>query len=154
MSGTLFAKIVRREVPRGCELSEVPPSPQEYCTLRQAAGMPPRSVEAAEAGLPNSWYAVSVRRDGRLIGMGRVIGDGGCFFQIVDIAVDPAHQGRGLRKTIMGRLMDRLHALAPPNALVSLLADGEAHRLYTRFGFQFSAPASVGMIQKLNRRES
>ncbi|WP_373454357.1 hypothetical protein [Cereibacter changlensis] len=27
--------------------------------------------------------------------MGRLIGDGGCFFQIVDIAVDPSHQGQG-----------------------------------------------------------
>ena len=25
--------------------------------------------------------------------MGRVIGDGGCFFEVVDIAVVPAHRG-------------------------------------------------------------
>ena len=33
--------------------------------------------------------------------MGRVIGDGGLFFQVVDIAVEPAHQGRGLGKAIV-----------------------------------------------------
>ncbi|MFD2882298.1 hypothetical protein ACFTAO_51075 [Paenibacillus rhizoplanae] len=30
--------------------------------------------------------------------MGRVIGDGGCFFQVTDIAVKPSFQGRGLGK--------------------------------------------------------
>jgi len=57
-------------------------------------------------GLPNSLYAVQFRLDGELIAMGRVIGDGGCFFQIVDIAVDPAHQGQGLGRRIMEHIED------------------------------------------------
>ncbi|WP_442905530.1 GNAT family N-acetyltransferase [Halomonas sp. BC04] len=39
-----------------------------------------------------------------LIGMGRVAGDGGTFFQVVDIAVAPQHQGRGLGKIIMNEI--------------------------------------------------
>ena len=33
----------------------------------------------------------------------------------------------------------------PASGYVSLLADGQAHRLYQQFGFQLTAPASVGM---------
>lgn len=76
---------------------------------------------------------------------GRVIGDGGLFFQITDIAVDPAHQGLGLGKSIMTSLMTRLDALAPEGAYVSLIADGDARHLYARFGFAETAPGSVGM---------
>ena len=35
------------------------------------------------------------------IGIGRVVGDGGCFFEITDMAVLPAHQGRGVGRLIM-----------------------------------------------------
>lgn len=48
--------------------------------------------------------------------MGRIIGDGGTAFQIVDVCVHPAHQGRGLGKRIMAALTerkDRLLSLLP-----------------------------------------
>ena len=129
----------------GYVLTERRPSVEEYCGLRVTAGLSPKSVEAAFAGLPNSWFAVVVEHEGSAVGMGRVIGDGGLFFQVVDIAVDPAHQGRGLGKAIVGALVKRLRKAAPPGAYVSLIADGEAHRLYAQFGFELTAPASVGM---------
>ena len=71
--------------------------------------------------------------------------DGGLTFQIVDIAVDPDHQGRGLGKTIVGRLVEHLRENAPAGAHISLLADGPAEHLYAKFGFRLTAPASVGM---------
>ena len=77
--------------------------------------------------------------------MGRVIGDGGLFFMVVDIAVEPAHQGRGLGKAIMAALVERLRAAAPSRAHVALIADGEAHRLYAQYGFTLTAPGGVGM---------
>ena len=129
----------------GYSLVEATPSPDDYRRLRQIAGLSPKSAEAAEAGLPNTLFAVLIHKDGRAVGMGRVIGDGGLFFQITDMAVDPAHQGQGLGKAIMERLTDHLRRTAPAGAYVSLIADGEAHRLYAQFGFAPTAPASIGM---------
>jgi GNAT superfamily N-acetyltransferase len=97
------------------------------------------------AGLPNTLFAVVIRRDGEAVGMGRVIGDGGLFYQVTDIAVDPRHQGRGLGKAIVGAIVDHLNRTTPPGAYVSLLADGEAHRLYAQFGFKPTAPECIGM---------
>jgi hypothetical protein len=48
-------------------------------------------VEAATQGLANTWYAVSIRRQRQCIAMGRIVGEGGCFFHIVDIAVQPEY---------------------------------------------------------------
>ena len=82
--------------------------------------------------------------------MGRAVGDG-LFYQLVDIAVDPAHQGQGLGKRIVAMLVEGLRQRAPAEAYVSLIADGEAHRLYARHGFRPTAPASIGMAQWIGR---
>jgi len=127
------------------ELVERFPGADDYCRLRSDAGMAPRTIEAAQRGLPNTLYGVSLLHDGRLVGMGRVIGDGGCFFIVVDIAVTPALQGQGLGKRIMTALDAWLRANAPASAVVSLAADGDARHLYARFGFAETAPDSVNM---------
>ncbi|MFD1796036.1 GNAT family N-acetyltransferase [Paracoccus aurantiacus] len=79
------------------------PSVDEYLHLRRTAGLSSFAAKAAEIGLPHSVFGVVVEDEGRAIGMGRIIGDGGCFFQIVDIAVDPAYQGKGWASRSCGR---------------------------------------------------
>ncbi|WP_395244029.1 GNAT family N-acetyltransferase [Agromyces sp. MMS24-K17] len=123
------------------------PDVETYLALRAAAGMRPRSPEGARIGLPNTWFGVLVRTasGGPIVGMGRIVGDGGCHLQVVDVAVAPEHQGRGLGTRIMTALTDAIRDRAPAEAYVSLIADGDAHRLYARFGFAPTAPASIGM---------
>lgn len=125
-----------------------PPSSKVYCQLRAAAGMGAKTIEAAERGLKNSLFAVQILVDDCPIAMGRVVGDGGCFYQITDIAVMPAYQGKGLGKRIMREIMDYLEANAPKSAYVSLIADGQAHQLYAQYGFRPTAPVSIGMYYK------
>ena len=117
------------------ELVERFPDAEDYCRLRAEAGMAPRTIEAAQRGLPNTLYGVSLLCGDEVVGMGRVIGDGGCFFIVVDIAVTPSLQGQGLGKRIMGALDAWLRANAPASAVVSLVADGDAKHLYARYGF-------------------
>lgn len=128
----------------GYTLTEATPAADDYLRLRIVAGLTPKTAEAAAAGLPNTFFAVVIRHDAKTIGMGRLIGDGGLFFQVVDIAVEPEHQGRGLGKAIVAALMAHLHRVAP-GAYVSLIADGDAQHLYAQYGFLPTAPKSVGM---------
>ena len=124
----------------GYQLVVATPSADDYRRLRVAAGLSPKSAE-----LPNTLFAVQIRKEGEVVGMGRVVGDGGLFYQVVDIAVEPAHQGQGLGKAIVERIVDHLRQTAPVGAYVSLIADGEAWRLYAQYGFKPTAPASIGM---------
>ena len=127
------------------ELIAGTPSVDDYRRLRRVSGLSEKTQAAAEAGLPNTWFAVTIRHQGGVVGMGRVIGDGGTAFQIVDIAVEPDHQGKGLGKRIMAALVAHIHANAPTTAYISLIADGDARHLYAKFGFTPVTPASIGM---------
>ena len=49
------------------------PSPETFARLREAAGMPPRSLEGIERGLPNSLFGVVAVHEptDEVVGMGR-----------------------------------------------------------------------------------
>ncbi|MFV6627145.1 GNAT family N-acetyltransferase [Klebsiella pneumoniae] len=100
------------------------PSAEAFCHLRVAAGMSPRPLEGARAGLPHSCYGVHILWQETPIAMGRIVGDGAINFDIVDVAVDPAHQGKGL-----GRLV------------------ADVPELYAKFGFESVRPESEGMAR-------
>ncbi|MFT6658091.1 GNAT family N-acetyltransferase [Maritalea sp.] len=124
------------------------PAVDEYCAMRIAAGLSAKSKEAASIGLPNSLFAVCIRNGaGELIAMGRLIGDGGCFVQVCDIAVRPDHQGHGLGRKVMQELMDHIDRTIPAGAFISLFADGSANELYKKFSFGETAPVSLGMAK-------
>ena len=125
------------------------PSVDDFLRLRKVSGLSEKTRQAAELGLPNTWYAVTVQYQGRTIGMGRIIGDGGTAFQITDMAVEPEHQGKGLGKRIMAALVDHIQATVPDTGYISLIADGDAQHLYAQFGFEPVTPKSVGMAMWL-----
>ena len=124
------------------------PSVDTYQRLRVASGLSPKSAEAAARGLPGTLFGVQILHGGEPIAMGRVIGDGGTAFQVVDIAVLPAHQGQGLGKRIMGEIAAWLREHVPETGYVSLLADVPADALYAQFGFVHTAPRTLGMAWK------
>jgi ribosomal protein S18 acetylase RimI-like enzyme len=76
--------------------------------------------------------------------MGRLIGDGGWYFHVVDMAVLPEHQRRGLGSAVLRYLLEQIRERAPRDAYVSLLADPPGRQLY-RYGFVESVPDSLGM---------
>ena len=130
------------------ELGDRFPGVADYRRLRAATGLSAKSEPAALRGLANTPPGVSLLRDGEVVGMGRIVGDGGCFHFVVDIAVLPELQGRGLGKRIMGALDAWLRANAEPTAHVSLFADGQAKHLYAQYGFAESSH-SVGMFYRV-----
>jgi GNAT superfamily N-acetyltransferase len=134
----------------GYRLVMATPPVADYLRLRRESGLTPKSDAQATAALPGSWAACHVvAEDGEVVGMGRLLGDGGWYFHVVDMAVLPPHQRRGLGDAILGALLARIRELAPPGAWVNLLADPPGRRLYERHGFADTAPGSVGMAQIL-----
>ncbi len=134
-------------LPESYTLEPSVPTPETFVALRDAAGMAPRSLEAAERGLPNSLFGVCVRHEAtdEVVAMGRIVGDGGAVYQLSDMAVHPDHQGQGLGTAIMVRLEAFLEATAPETAYVNLIADVDG--FYERFGYEECRPNSKGMYR-------
>jgi GNAT superfamily N-acetyltransferase len=123
----------------------------DYLLLRDRAGLSPKRQDQAEAALRGSWAAVHVlyEAESKTVGMGRLLGDGGWYFHVVDMAVFPEHQRQGLGDFILTVLLERVRREAPAGALVNLLADPPGRRLYARHGFTVTAPGSIGMARTL-----
>lgn len=117
-----------------------------YRQLREQSGLSPKTEAAAAKGLRHTLHFVSVKNGvDEYIGMGRVTGDGGTFCQVTDICVLPAWQGKGIGKMIMENIMQYVRDQLPESCYISLMADGEAYKLYEQFGFRDTLPRSKGM---------
>jgi ribosomal protein S18 acetylase RimI-like enzyme len=122
--------------------------PHIYQKLRIVCGLSPKSDEAAAIGMKHSLCCVAVLdqdNEDEIVGMGRIVGDGACHCQVVDICVLPTHQKKGLGKLIMQMLNDYIDAHLPSSCYINLIADGEAYRLYEQYGFTQVWPVSRGM---------
>lgn len=122
------------------------PTVTEYNHVRYSAGLSVKDEVAAVQGLAGTLYAVCIEHDGVAIGLGRVIGDGGLFFDIVDVAVVAEHWGKGVGKLIMEALMSYVDAHARPSSIVCLMANRGIAPFYERFGFKARDPDMPGMI--------
>ncbi|EJL87018.1 putative acetyltransferase [Herbaspirillum sp. CF444] len=132
------------------QIKEEVPRILDYIDIRLGAGLSRKSTEAATIGLKNGLFSVVVYADETPVGIGRIIGDSGCFFEIVDIAVLPEHQKKGLGQLIMERLMQFIHENALPTAYVSLMADHGTPDFYKKYGFEVSLPPQkAGMFLRI-----
>lgn len=122
------------------------PTVEEYNRVRQAAGLTVKDEIAAAQGLANTLFGVCVEYEGVAVGIGRVIGDGGLFYDIVDMAVVREHQGKGLGKLIMNALLGYIDAHARPTSIICLMANKGVAPFYEKFGFKTRDTEMPGMI--------
>jgi len=100
----------------------------------------PRERRAVEVALANSLYAVCAVLDGRVVGCGRVIGDGGLHLYLTDVVVRPAYQRRGIGTGIVTALVRYVESVPYCNLLVAALPTPGLVSSYARHGFE---PQSV-----------
>jgi len=122
------------------------PTVQEYNDVRRAAGLRVKDEVVVQRGLPNTLYAICVVHDEVVVGIGRVIGDGGLFYDIVDVAVVAEHQKKGVGKMIMDGLMSYIDVHALPSSLVCLMANKGVAPFYEKYGFKAREPDMPGMV--------
>lgn len=127
------------------DLVRTPPSLEDYLHLRAASGLSPKTPEQGRGAVANSWRWSVVEHGGRAVAMGRVIGDGGWYFHVADMATLPEHQGQGLGRRVLADLLAQIDEVAPPDAYITLMADAPGRRLYESMGFVETAPHSLGM---------
>ncbi len=110
------------------------PSAAQYNQLRAAVGWGVYTEDVIERALPKTLYCLCAFVDGELVGMARVIGDGGMVYYIQDVIVLPAHQRQGIGARMMDRLMDYIRTHASHNTIVGLMAACGKEPFYEQYG--------------------
>ena len=111
------------------------PSIEEFIALRYKIGWGETDVEMAENSLANSLFYVVIRDQSRIIGMGRVVGDGYMYFYIQDVVVDPDYQNQGIGTVLMDTIEGYLRYTAEKGSTIGLLAAQGKERFYARYGY-------------------
>jgi GNAT superfamily N-acetyltransferase len=111
------------------------PTVEEYLALREAVGWGRRDEQITARALANALFTVCLLHNGKVIGCGRVIGDGGLHFYLQDIIVLPAYQGKGLGKRVMRAILAYLDEHTLPGAFIGLMAAQDKSSFYQKFGF-------------------
>jgi ribosomal protein S18 acetylase RimI-like enzyme len=132
------------------ELVERRPTVEEYRRLIAAVGWKPRDPAAIARALDGSIFAFCAEAAGALVGMGRIIGDGGLHYYLTDIVVDPAHQRRGIGARLVRALTERMEGVPYANTWVGLFAVEGTADFYARLGYKAQRPTGPAMYRWLN----
>ncbi len=128
-------------------------TPEEYMELRALVGWTLFPLEQAAEGLKNTTYMCCFKKDGKTIGLLRVIWDHGYVFYIADVIVRPEFQGQGLGRELMNKAMDFIKSKIKPGykMMVSLSSAKGKEEFYKKFGFveRPSEKYGCGMCQFL-----
>ncbi len=108
---------------------------EDYLDLRKSVNWGFCSKEDSKVGLENSLFMVTLRFENKIIGFGRVIGDGKIAFYIQDVIVIPEFQGKGHAKLIMDKIMEYIKSVATPKAVLGLMSATGVESFYKKYGF-------------------
>ncbi len=125
-------------------------SVEEFNYLYDAVGWGSYDKEISKKALSNTYYSVSIYDDNKIIGYGRLIGDGICFMYIHDVMVIPKYQNKKIGTSVMNKLLEKIKEIKKenPDLRVYLGASKGKEGFYKKFGFieRQDADLGAGMI--------
>lgn len=136
------------EVEEGPAVEYRPEAPEAaaFVGLFSATGWDPEgrlTVDGAREALARSWYAVSAYDRDRLVGTGRIVGDGLIHALLADVIVDPEYRGRGIGEAIVRRLVEECRRAGIFDT--QLFAAPGVRPFYERLGFVARPDDAPGM---------
>lgn len=119
---------------------------EEFNYLYDAVGWGSYDNDVSKIALNNTLYSVSIYDDGKIIGYGRIIGDGVCFIYIHDIMVLPSYQLKGIGTIIMNNLLNKIKEIKKTNRFVRVYLGASLGKeeFYKKFGFVTRKEAGLG----------
>lgn len=108
-----------------------------YLELREAVGFRPLSRDQARRALDHSIYILTAFRDGKAVGMGRIVGDGSVICYVQDLIIRPEAQGQGIGGTILKTLKEYVVQTGFPGTtmMLCLMCARGREEFYKKYGF-------------------
>ena len=122
-------------------------SAEEVNFLRAAVGFRQILPEQLNAGLNGSTLIVSAYDQSQIVGMARLIWDGGMAALIPDMLVLPEYKIQGIEKELVKRVLDFLRSKLKPGfgIHVDIKAWDNREKIYENLGFQISTHECRGV---------
>lgn len=94
--------------------------------------------KTAQASLDGSLYILHVEIKTEVVGMARIISDGGFVNYLADMIVMPGYQNMGIGRMIMERIISYIKSNIPKDGrtMIALAAAKGKEGFYERFGFK------------------
>ena len=141
----------------GYEFREEKLTVNDYLALRAKVGWKELSKRQAGLAIDNAIYMVAVydEANGALVGMGRLIGDGGVICYIQDLIVLPAYRRQGIGGKLVKMLREKAESLAAPDEemMLCLMSAIGRENFYKNCGFTARPTEHLGpgMIMYLHK---
>ena len=109
---------------------------EEFNYLYDAVGWGSYDEKVSEKALANTMYSVSVYDDDKIIGYGRIIGDGICFLYIHDVMVIAKYQNKKIGTKLIEQMINdcRKNNVSSITLEVKKSNNNDIH-LYEKIGF-------------------
>ena len=129
-----------------------PPTAEDYISLRLRSGMGNKDIQRSRIALSNSVMTISLYDGEKLIGFGRIVGDGGITYVVSDIMVDFDYQRKGFAEQIMKEIDNYFEINANDDSYICLIANHPADLLYNKHGFEYLPENKCGMLRNQSKK--
>lgn len=121
--------------------------------FRLIAGWGTKPLLQYQKALENSLFSVTAVYNNKVIGIGRLIGDGVLDWYIKDIVIIPEYRGKGAGRALMDYLMAYINEHSMPETLISitLMASKGKEPFYEMLGFRTRPNDSEGAGMQMYR---
>ncbi|WP_310602782.1 GNAT family N-acetyltransferase [Anaerosporobacter sp.] len=120
---------------------------EEWLHLREHTTWTLHSLADFKSALQGSLLTVSAYHGKKLIGMGRLIGDGFLCFYLQDIIILPEYRMQGIGSKIVSTILEDIQKNATTSITVGLMSAKGAESFYEKLGFEkrLGIPKGYGM---------
>ncbi len=128
------------------EIKENVDNAEEFNYLYDEVQWGAYDIETTKKLLKYTLYSVSVYDDNKIIGYGRLIGDGIVFIFIRDVMVVPKYQSKKIGTNIMNKLLKKVKEIKQENPYVRVYLGASKGKedFYRKFGFITRSEAGLG----------
>ena len=122
-------------------------STDEFLEMVESVGWKTYSKEQVEKALKNTMYMVKATVDGKLAGIGRVVGDNSIVCMLTDICVKPEFQwhGIGLKLTLELKRLIEENVSTGEKMQIELTPTARNEAFYQKAGFKYKPDKITGM---------
>ena len=119
----------------------------DFLEVIESVGFKSYKEEQVTKALKNTMYMVKVEVDGKLAGIGRVVGDYSIVCMLSDVCVKPEFQGKGIGLKIVNELKRLIEdgVKKGEKMQIELTPTAGNEEFYKRAGFKYKPDVITGM---------